>query len=90
MGLTDGLVQTAQFGYKEDDIVMLTDDQNDPRAIPTKENMVRLLFPLAFHFCVSHPTLFLLVLHIGVLPVAPVLLLTLCTTRHRNVKSGVY
>lgn len=30
----------GQFGYKEDDIVMLTDDQNDPRAIPTKENIV--------------------------------------------------
>ncbi|EIM91225.1 uncharacterized protein STEHIDRAFT_49989 [Stereum hirsutum FP-91666 SS1] len=31
----------GQFGYKEDDIVMLTDDQNDPRAIPTKENIYR-------------------------------------------------
>lgn len=26
-----------------DDIVMLTDDQSDPQAIPTRENIVRAL-----------------------------------------------
>lgn len=28
------------FGYGEDDIVMLTDDQSDPQAIPTRENIL--------------------------------------------------
>lgn len=28
------------YGYKEDDIVMLTDDSQNPRAIPTKANMI--------------------------------------------------
>lgn len=51
----------GQFGYKEDDIVMLTDDQNDPRAIPTKENIVScslgfmglLMFAIAILSCTS-------------------------------------
>lgn len=30
----------ATFGYKEADIVMLTDDAQNPRQVPTKENMV--------------------------------------------------
>lgn len=30
----------AQFGYKQDDIVMLTDDARNPRQIPTRENIV--------------------------------------------------
>lgn len=30
-----------QFGYNSDDIVMLTDDQRDPRGIPTGENIRR-------------------------------------------------
>ncbi|KAI0322581.1 caspase domain-containing protein [Amylostereum chailletii] len=29
------------FGYKRDDMVILTDDQRDPRSIPTKENIIR-------------------------------------------------
>lgn len=32
-----------KFGYKRDDIVVLTDDQQDPRSIPTRNNMVGLL-----------------------------------------------
>ncbi|KAL6304173.1 caspase domain-containing protein [Sparassis latifolia] len=28
------------FGYNQDDIVMLTDDSNNPRSIPTKANMI--------------------------------------------------
>lgn len=28
-----------QHGYKEDDMVVLTDDQRDPRSIPTRQNM---------------------------------------------------
>ncbi|KAG6879553.1 Ca(2+)-dependent cysteine protease [Termitomyces sp. T32_za158] len=30
----------TNFGYKKDDIVILTDDQKNPRAIPTKENII--------------------------------------------------
>jgi len=30
----------AEYGYQEDDIVMLTDDQQHPRSIPTRENMI--------------------------------------------------
>lgn len=30
----------ATFGYKEEDIVMLTDDAQNPRQVPTKANMV--------------------------------------------------
>lgn len=33
------LVQS--YGYKEEDIVMLTDDARDPRSIPTKDNIMR-------------------------------------------------
>ncbi|EPQ52837.1 peptidase C14 [Gloeophyllum trabeum ATCC 11539] len=29
-----------QYGYKEDDIVMLTDDASNPRQIPTKDNIL--------------------------------------------------
>ncbi|TFY82258.1 hypothetical protein EWM64_g1761 [Hericium alpestre] len=31
----------SNFGYKRDDIVVLTDDQQHPRSRPTKENMLR-------------------------------------------------
>ncbi|THH15699.1 hypothetical protein EW146_g4816 [Bondarzewia mesenterica] len=31
----------THFGYKREDIVVLTDDQNDPRSIPTKQNLLR-------------------------------------------------
>ncbi|KAJ8521737.1 hypothetical protein ONZ45_g1645 [Pleurotus djamor] len=31
----------AQFHYKREDIVILTDDKTDPRQIPTRENMIR-------------------------------------------------
>jgi hypothetical protein len=30
----------AQFGYKEEDMVILTDDARDPRQVPTQQNMV--------------------------------------------------
>lgn len=30
-----------KFGYKEDDIVMLTDDARNPRQLPTRDNIVR-------------------------------------------------
>jgi hypothetical protein len=31
------------YGYKREDIVMLTDDSTNPRLMPTRENMVRYL-----------------------------------------------
>ncbi len=31
----------ARFGYREEDIVMLTDDSQHHRQIPTRENIVR-------------------------------------------------
>ncbi|KAF7791691.1 hypothetical protein EIP86_002714 [Pleurotus ostreatoroseus] len=31
----------SYYGYREEDIVMLTDDTNDPRRIPTKQNMLQ-------------------------------------------------
>jgi hypothetical protein len=30
-----------RFGYKREDIVVLTDDQQDPRSIPTRSNMIK-------------------------------------------------
>ena len=30
----------ANYGYKQDDIVMLTDDASNPRQIPTRDNIV--------------------------------------------------
>jgi hypothetical protein len=30
----------AKFGYKDDDIVMLTDDAQNPRQLPTRDNIV--------------------------------------------------
>ena len=32
---------TTRLGFREADIVMLTDDQNNPQAWPTRANMVR-------------------------------------------------
>jgi hypothetical protein len=32
---------TERFGYKQEDIVMLTDDSRDARAMPTKGNIER-------------------------------------------------
>jgi len=32
---------SAQFGYKKEDIVMLTDDATNPRMMPTRDNIVR-------------------------------------------------
>ena len=29
-----------RFGYNRNDIVVLTDDQQDPRSIPTRDNIV--------------------------------------------------
>lgn len=34
------MTRTATYGYKEQDIVMLTDDASNPRQIPTARNMV--------------------------------------------------
>lgn len=33
-------VHTGQYGYCDEDIVMLTDDAPNPRMIPTKDNIV--------------------------------------------------
>lgn len=30
-----------RFGYKPQDMVILTDDQQDPRSIPTRENIIK-------------------------------------------------
>ena len=38
------IVSEAYYGYKKDDIVMLTDDSTNPRMMPTRENMVRCLY----------------------------------------------
>lgn len=32
---------SSQFGYKEEDMVILTDDARDPRQVPTQQNMLR-------------------------------------------------
>lgn len=29
-----------RFGYQHDDMVVLTDDQRDPRSIPTRQNII--------------------------------------------------
>jgi hypothetical protein len=39
--LTGLLPYIERFGYKSDDIVMLTDDAQNPRQQPTKDNIVR-------------------------------------------------
>jgi metacaspase-1 len=47
-----------RFGYKEEDMVVLTDDQRDPRSIPTRANIIK-----AMHWLVAgaqtNDTLFL-------------------------------
>jgi hypothetical protein len=30
-----------RYGYKREDMVILTDDQSNPAMIPTRENMIR-------------------------------------------------
>jgi len=37
---------SARFGYKDEDIVMLTDDNRNPRQVPTRQNIVRLWYLL--------------------------------------------
>ena len=32
---------TANFGYKREDMVILTDDSNDPNTIPTRANILQ-------------------------------------------------
>lgn len=32
---------SERFGYKAEDMVVLTDDQQDPRTLPTRENIIR-------------------------------------------------
>lgn len=34
------MTHTASYGYKEEDIVMLTDDARNARQIPTNRNIV--------------------------------------------------
>ena len=43
----------AHYGYRKENIVMLTDDSTNPRQMPTRENMVRFLYT-TFMYC---PTL---------------------------------
>ena len=31
----------SNFGYKPEDMVLLTDDSSDPRALPTRENIIK-------------------------------------------------
>ena len=40
----------AYYHYKKEDIVMLTDDSTNPRMMPTRQNMVRYLYP-SFVYC---------------------------------------
>jgi hypothetical protein len=35
------LTPVERFGYDPSDIVVLTDDTQDPRALPTRENIIR-------------------------------------------------
>jgi hypothetical protein len=39
MGILD-MVITDRWGYKSQDIVLLTDDSSDRRQIPTRKNMI--------------------------------------------------
>jgi hypothetical protein len=32
---------SERFGYQPQDMVILTDDQQDPRSLPTKDNILR-------------------------------------------------
>ncbi|KAF4591056.1 Ca(2+)-dependent cysteine protease [Pleurotus pulmonarius] len=41
LALVDLLDFPAQFGYQENDIVVLTDDATNPRQLPTRDNMIR-------------------------------------------------
>lgn len=46
---------SEKFNYKRDDIVVLTDDQRDPRSIPTKANIVSLSSKNASFFLTITP-----------------------------------
>lgn len=35
------LTGAARFGYDPSDIVILTDDAEDPRQLPTRDNIIR-------------------------------------------------
>lgn len=37
----DGLIRAERYHYKQEDIVMLTDDSRNPRQIPTRANMIQ-------------------------------------------------
>ena len=42
-----------KFGYKQQDLVTLTDDQTNPRSLPTRANIVRLLQGLpTYHYLI--------------------------------------
>lgn len=48
--LTNLLIECAEYwGYKEHDIVTLTDDAPNPRQKPTKQNIVGLCFWFFFY-----------------------------------------
>ena len=42
------IMTEAYYNYKNEDIVMLTDDSTNPRMMPTRENMVRCLYICIF------------------------------------------
>lgn len=50
--INDSRAMTAflqdKYGYKQDDMVILTDDSRDPRSLPTRENIIR-----AMHWLVA-------------------------------------
>ena len=60
------------FGYKREDMVILTDDQQNPMSQPTKQNILRAMHwlvkdarpndSLFFHYSGRHPFLLLLLL----------------------------
>lgn len=37
------------FGYKVEDIEVLSDDTDDPRRLPTRENIVNILYARSCH-----------------------------------------
>lgn len=44
---------TELWGYKEDDIVVLTDDAQNPRQIPSRDNIVSCLFVYLKHLILN-------------------------------------
>jgi metacaspase-1 len=53
----------GQYGYKANDIVLLTDDSRDPRRLPTRKNIIDAMYWLV-HGAKPHDSLFFHCRHI--------------------------